>query len=206
MPGAQGQPQNKVPMGWAGLAIQPQGYRDTPPSPHPVNQPSQAIALSLTTQEVNPPTAGEKPETAMVLHRAPLHSLQPRQVGCKHTAMGRELGITCVTLLRPGEVQVAPASTGVAVPHLLRLLSLVRLSLCHLCYHHTSPQDPKPWLHRDRQHFGDSRRGGGFFWGVSEPQVTVLESRELLAAPRVVKVFGLHGVGWGFGSKAHQAS
>lgn len=61
MPGAQGQPQNKVPMGWAGLGIQPQGYRDTPPSPQPVNQPSQAIAPSLTTQEVNPPTAGEKP-------------------------------------------------------------------------------------------------------------------------------------------------
>lgn len=32
------------------------------------------------------------------------------------------------------------------------------------------------------------------------------ESRELLAAPRVAKVFGLRGVGWGFGSKAHQVS
>lgn len=176
------------------------------PSPSKSAQPGNCSESDNTGGEPPPLQERNQTETAVVLHRAPLHSLQPRQVGCKHTAMGRELGIICVTLLRPGEVQVAPASTGVAVPHLLRLLSLVRLSLCHLCYHHTSPQDPKLWLHRDRQHFGDSRRGGGFFWGVSEPQVTVLESRELLAAPRVAKVFGLHGVGWGFGSKAHQAS
>lgn len=146
-------------------------------------------------------------EAAVVLHQ-PLWCCTGLSIPfnpSKHTATARELNITCVTLLRPGEVHVAPASTGVAGPHLPRLFSLVRLSPCHLCYHHTSPQDPKLWLHGDRQHFGDSRRGGGFFQGVSEPQVTVLESRELLVE-RLVKVFGLHGVGWGFGSKAHQAS
>lgn len=44
-----------------------------------------------------------------------------------------------------------------------------------------------------RQCFGD-RREGSFFERVSEPQVTLVENRELLAAPGLVKVFGLHRV------------
>lgn len=83
---------------------------------------------------------------------------------------------------------------------------LVKLSICHLCYYHTSPQDPKLWLHRDRQRFGDSRREGSVFEGVSEPRVASLEGEELQAAPRVATVFGLHSAGWESESKAHQAS
>lgn len=51
VPGAEGQPQNRVPMGQAGLGVQPQGFRAPgTPSPHPLIQPNQAIALCLTTE------------------------------------------------------------------------------------------------------------------------------------------------------------
>lgn len=146
-----------------------------------------------------------QPRVPVVLHR-PLSTPSNPTGGLQTRCHGKGAQHHLCDPAQPCEAHVAPASTGVAAPHLSGLFSLVRLSLCHLCYHHTSPQDPKPWLHMDRWHFGDSRRGGGFFQGVSEPQVTVLESRELLAAPGAVKVFGLCGVGWGFGSKAHQAS
>lgn len=37
VPGGQGQPQNRVPVGKAGLGTQLQGYRDTSPFPSPIN-------------------------------------------------------------------------------------------------------------------------------------------------------------------------
>lgn len=113
VPGAEGQPQTRVPMGQAGLGVQPQGSRDTPPSPHPVIQPNQAIAPCLTTEELNPhcrretkhgtetAVAVHQPRVPVVLHR-PLSTPLTPQVGCKHTATGREPSITCVTLPRPG--------------------------------------------------------------------------------------------------------
>lgn len=172
-------------MGQAGLGIQPQGYRDTSPSPHPVIQPN------LDNTGAEPPHGRREtkdvPETAGVLHQPCGAAQSPSPLPLALANTGREFSITCVTLLRPGEVHVAPASTGVAVPHVPRLFSLVRLSLCHLCYHHTSPQDPKPWLHRDRQHFRDSRRGGGFFQGVSEPQVMVPRAESCLQLPGLRK-------------------
>lgn len=82
--GQRDSPRIEFPWGRQGWVSNPQGRRDTSPSPHPVIQPNQEIAPCLTIQKLNPPmqernqtcnrgSCGSAP-APVVLHRA-LHSI-----------------------------------------------------------------------------------------------------------------------------------
>lgn len=89
-------------------------------------------------------------------------------------------------------MQVARASTGLAVPHLARFSLRKTLYMPSVLPSHLSTS--RGCAGTDGA-WGQTAEGKKLLEGVSEPRVTSLGSRELQAAPGIAKAFGLRCVG-----------